>query len=439
MKYFLLALLLCLSLISQPAFAAMSKIEKQIAQSVDLGVDQSISLLEKIVNINSGTLNIVGVKRVGEILQRQFDDLDFETKWIDGGSFGRAGHLLAGNNLSNEDSGNLKVLLIGHLDTVFAAEDEFQSFERIGENLIAGPGITDMKGGNVVIIAALGALRELNLLNNLDVRVVLTGDEERSGKPLSASKKLLVDSAKWADIALGFEDGDGDIKTAVIARRGSISWELEVTGRAAHSSQIFQEEVGYGAIFETARILDSMRVELAGVGNLTFNPGLISGGTQVEYDSSKSASNAFGKNNVIAKSVKVYGDIRALNHDELADAKKTMEAIITNNLNKTSASITFHEGYPPMSPTEQNKQLLKIYSDVSKDLGFGTVEAVNPRKAGAADISFAADHVKMALDGLGMMGTGGHTVNEVAELDSLSKNSRKAAILLHRLAKMTID
>ena len=101
---------------------------------------------------------------------------------------------------------------------------------------------------------------------------------------------------------------------------------------------------------------------------------------------------------------------------------------------QTSASLTFFEGYPPMAPTPGNKQLLALYNSVSQDLGYETIVAVNPRRAGAADISFVAEHVDMALDGLGLMGAGAHTKEEVADMTSLAKNSQKAAILIYRLS-----
>ncbi len=407
--------------------------EKQITMLVKSNSQRALKTLEHVVNINSGTMNFAGVRKVGDVFAEELAKLGFETQWVDGSSFNRAGHLVASR--AGASSANLKILLIGHLDTVFSKTDPFQKFERIDDTYIAGPGITDMKGGNVIIVEALSALYELGLLDQVNIKVVMTGDEERSGKPLSESKKALIDAAKWADIALGFEDGDSSIKTAVIARRGSIGWELNVQGKPAHSSQIFQEEVGYGAIFETARVLNEFREQLAGTGNLTFNPGVILGGTSLEYDATNATGEAFGKNNVIAKTAKVTGDIRALSQGELDNAKSVMQKIVNDNLKHTSASLTFSEGYPPMAPTEENRKLLSMYSDVSESLGYGRVIAVNPRNAGAADISFTADLVEMGLDGLGLMGSGGHTKDEVADITSFVKNTQKAAILIHRLSR----
>jgi len=420
-------LALCLSSVITVAHADT---EQAIISHVNKGLAQSLSELEQVVNINSGTMNFAGVKQVGDVFKKQFEQLGFETQWLDGGEFNRAGHLVATYGNSGP-----KILMIGHLDTVFAKDDAFQKFQRINDIQIAGPGITDMKGGDVIIVAALRALKAAGVLDKVSIQVVMTGDEESSGRPLIKSKKALVDAAKWADIALGFEDGDGDIGTAVVARRGSVGWTLDVTGKPAHSSQIFREDVGFGAIFEISRILNTYREELSSVENLTFNPGLLLGGTRIDEQGNNGQSYAFGKSNVIAKTAKVSGGIRAISPQQLSEAKKVMQKITADSLAHTSAQLTFDEGYPPMAPTKANYKLLALYNKVSQKLGYGEVVAVDPRRAGAADISFAATHVKMSLDGLGLMGSGGHTKDEVADISSLEKNTKKAAMLIYLLSE----
>ncbi len=410
--------------------------EASIVEQINKIMPNAIKTLEESVNINSGTQNFAGVKKVGMLFKQEFDAIGFETEWQDGSSFNRSGHLLATYQGKNAGKNDLKILMIGHLDTVFAKDDPFQRYEPIDDRFVAGPGITDMKGGNVIIVSALSALMKLDLLNKMSIRVVLTGDEERSGRPLALSKQALIDGAKWADIALGFEDGDSNIETAVVARRGSVGWQLEVTGTPAHSSQVFSKEVGFGAIYEGARILNSFREELSSYGNLTFNPGVILGGTSSQYDAQTATGTAFGKSNVVSKILKVRGDIRALTPEELEHAKTTMQQITGRSLPGTQSNLTIGEGYPPMAPTEGNYKLLSLYSDVSESLGYGKVAAVNPRNAGAADISFAANYVEMALDGLGLMGAGGHTKDEKADMDSFDKNTHKAAILIYRLSQM---
>jgi glutamate carboxypeptidase len=435
MKSSVLALLFIIVNLSSVQASSLNDIESLIVAEIDKGVGESLALLESAVNINSGTMNFNGVKKVGLIFEKKLKSIGFQTQWIDGAPFNRAGHLFASYGSSDITNNGKKLLLIGHLDTVFAKESEFQTFKNIDKQHIAGPGITDMKGGDVVMIAALKALKASGVLDNLQIKVIMTGDEEKRGSPYQVATKELIEAGKWADVALGFEDGDGNPKTAVISRRGATGWQLNVTGRAAHSSQIFREQYGDGAIFEAARILNRFRTELSTQPNLTFNPGVIVGGTDVDYDAGISSGKAFGKTNVIAQSTIVNGDIRALSPQQLSKAQAVMTKIVANSLKQTSASIQFFPGYPPMAPNKGNQQLLTIYNKASIDLGLGEVLAVDPRKAGAADISFVANHVDMALDGLGLMGVGGHTVNEVADIDTLASQAKRAAIVMYRLSE----
>jgi len=416
--------------------AQLNDEEQKIVQHIDQNNQQALVLLEKVVNINSGTMNFSGVSKVGKLFNTEFQALGFKTQWIDGHDFNRAGHLIASYTENKNNSGKKnKLLLIGHLDTVFTKESAFQKFTIIDKQHVSGPGITDMKGGDVVIISALKALKAAGVLDGLQIKVIMTGDEEKRGTPYKLATKELIAAGKWADVALGFEDGDGDAKTAVIARRGATGWQLSVKGRAAHSSQIFREKYGDGAIFEAARILNSFRTTLAKQPNLTFNPGLIVGGTNVELNAVQATAKGAGKSNVIAQSTIVSGDIRALSPKQLIKAKAVMQNITEKNLAQTSAALEFFDGYPPMAPSAGNQTLLTMYSQVSVDLGLGKVIAVDPQKAGAADISFVANDVDMALDGLGLMGVGGHTIKEVADISTLSSQTKRAALLMYRLSQ----
>ncbi|MBZ0114965.1 MAG: M20/M25/M40 family metallo-hydrolase [Thermoanaerobaculia bacterium] len=404
-------------------------IEHRIVEAIDARHDEAIELLAELVDINSGSLNLAGVRRVGERLDSELTELGLTTKWIEGASFERAGHLIA-----RSEGRGPKVLLIGHLDTVFEPDSPFQSFERLDADHAKGPGAVDMKGGVVILLEVLRALAAASVLEDLQITVVLTGDEELSGRPLDLARGNLIAAGHEADIALGFEDGDGDPETAVVARRGSTNWSLEVRGIPAHSSQIFTEEVGAGAIYETARILEGFRRELADEEDLTFNPGVILGGTEVDFDHDQARGTGFGKDNVVAEFASVRGDLRATSLEQLVRAEAIMQRVTSESLPGTSAVLTIDHGYPPMGVTEGNSRLLAMYSQASEDLGFGPVTAVDPRRAGAADISFVANDVSMALDGLGLMGTGGHTVEETADLRTLSSQAKRAAVLLYRLS-----
>jgi glutamate carboxypeptidase len=423
---FLLSIILGAAVHTQTS--SLSPDERRMGEFIDVENAAALSLLERVVNINSGTQNFAGVRAVGEVFADEFAAIGFETRWIDGTPFKRAGHLVA-----ERKGPGPKLLLIGHLDTVFEKDSAFQRFERDGR-YAKGPGIIDMKGGNVVMLQALKALEAIGALKAMHVVVVLTGDEEDAGEPLSLAREALISAAKGAAAAIGFEDGPADPKFAVTSRRGTSSWTLTVKAKPAHSSQIFREDIGYGAVFEAARILDAFRVKLASEPLLTFNPGTILGGTTVEYDPVQTRGTAFGKTNVIAEQVTVHGDLRTISPEQLAAAKTSMEAIVrTGSLAHTQATIAFEDGYPPMAPTEGNKKLLTLYDQASRDVGAGAVTAVDPRRAGAADVSFVAGHVPMILDGLGLMGRDDHTVNETADLDTLPSQTKRAAVFLLRL------
>ncbi len=411
-------------------FAQLSAVESKLVDRVNYNNEEGLELLKEIIAINSGTMNFEGVKQVGDVLRKEFDDIGFETSWVDGKPFNRAGHLVA-KYFGSDDAP--KILLIGHLDTVFEKDSPFQEMTMVDENTMKAPGIADMKGGDVIMIQALRALKENNQLKDMNIWVVMTGDEEYSGSPLELSKKALIDAAKWADIAIGFENGDGNPETANISRRGSIKWELKTEGNPAHSSQIFREDVGAGAIFEASRILNAFYEELRSEEFLTFNPGMIIGGTTIEHDDVNKSGTAFGKDNVVSKEVIVSGDLRGLSPEQVERVKNKMQEIVAQNRPQTKATLTFYPGYPPMAPTDGNRELLSIYSEVSEDLGQGKVVAVNPLKAGAADVSFTADFVDMAIDAVGMSGADDHTVNETGYLPKFKTQTQRAAILLLRL------
>jgi len=427
---FLGVLLSVLALGTQTTYAQLSKLEKKIVKNVDTNNPAAMKLWEAVVNINSGSMNFDGVYKVGQVFKARFDALGFSTRWVDGKPFNRAGHLIAEHK--GKPTGKT-ILLIGHLDTVFELSSPFQSFKWINDSTVHGPGVGDMKGGNVIIVQALQALKDADALKDMNIIVVMSGDEELSGTPLAVARQDLIEAAKAADIAIGFEDGDGRFESANISRRSSSDWELRVTGVPAHSSQVFTESIGAGAIYEASRILMGFYNELSKEKDLTFNPGVILGGTTVEHDADMNGGKAFGKDNIVSKDVVVTGDIRAVSPEQLKKAQAVMMDVVAKHLPKTQAEIKFGEGYPPLAPTPGNYQLLSFFDQVSKDLGFGAVGAVNPRDAGAADISFTSGYVDMAIDGLGPRSAGGHTVNETADPRTIPMEAKRAAVLLYRL------
>ncbi len=412
----------------QPGAQAGS-IEAQIVRAVDADHDHALTLLERVVDINSGTMNFAGVRAVGDIFGAELESLGFRTRWVDGAAFHRAGHLVA-----VRAGAGPRVLLIGHLDTVFDKTSPFQHFERLSATTARGPGIIDMKGGDVVMISALTALARAGVLDQLSVTVVMTGDEEEPGAPLHLARAALREAARGAEAAVGFEDGDGNPATANISRRGFTDWTLRVTGTPAHSSQVFTPAVGAGAVYEMARVLHGFYDRLSRESLLSVNAGLALAGTTVSFDDASSGGSASGKSNVVAGSAVVTGDIRAFTGDQLAAAEAAMREIAAAGLPHTTAALAFDDSYPPMAPTDGNRRLLAMYDQASRDLGFGGVTPTDPRAAGAADVSFIASEVPQVIDGVGLMGHGDHSPDETADLGTLRSQAKRAALLLARLS-----
>lgn len=427
----LLALFVVIGLSTPTAAQSLSVTEQQIVDYVDAHNDEAIDFLERTVNMNSGTMNHDGVRALADVYRAELDALGFETRWVSlPDSVNRAGHLFA---TRSGDRGP-RLLLIGHLDTVFEEDSPFQRFERLSDTLATGPAVNDMKGGNALVLYALKALDAAGALDGAHITVALTGDEEKPGQPISVSRGALIEAAQQSDVALGFETASG-MDYATIARRGSSGWTLRVQGRQAHSSGIFSEGTGSGAVFEAARILNAFHEDVRGEEFLTFNPGILLGGTDVSYDASAARGTAYGKTNVVAKTVVVDGGLRFISDAQKESARDRMRAIVAGpNRPQTSAEITFEDAYPAMQPTDGNRALLDVLDRVSRDLGQGPVKAYDPGARGAADISFIAAYVD-GMDGLGVMGSGAHGLDETINLRTFPLLTQRAALLIHRLTQ----
>ncbi|GAB3447857.1 M20/M25/M40 family metallo-hydrolase [Massilia solisilvae] len=423
------AAILCTNL---AAAAELSPVEQRIVAEIKAHSPQALDLLRQAASINSGTLNLKGVRDVGAVFRRQFDELGFRTEWIEmPPEMGRAGHLVA----TRSGSQGKRLLLLGHLDTVFEPDSKVPTWQPESAEVVRGQGVSDMKGGDVAIIEALRALKQVGALDNTTISVMFTGDEEEAGNPKEISRRDMVALAKRSDIALGYEGMVGDRNgqpRATVGRRATASFELEVKGRQGHSSSVFGGG-GYGAVYEAARILDGFRQQVVEPG-LTFNPGVILGGTEVAFDEANSRGSAFGKTNVIANTVTVKGDLRYLDYGQRDRAQARMREIVTQSLPGASASISFRDSYPPMAVTPGNLKLLDAYSQASSDAGLGSVGAVPPEARGAGDIQFVAPLVD-SLDGLGASGAGAHSPEERLDVGSIERAAIRSAILIYRLTR----
>ncbi len=427
---FLVAATAALGLVSAPAAAKPSQAEQKMVQVIDSEQERTIAMLGRWVEQNSGTMNFEGVRSVGEMLRRELEPLGFAVRWADEAGADRAGHLVA----YHKGRGR-KLLLIAHLDTVFEKSSPFQRWQIEGDRGV-GPGTSDDKGGMAVIVAALRAMKSAGTLRNADITVFLSGDEEDAGNPISISRGELIREGRRADVAIDFEplavEQGRDMGST--ARRSSGSWTLTVSGHSGHSSGIFSPGVGYGAIYELARILDEFRRELPQE-NLTYNVGLVTGGDTAELAEGGLAGKASGKTNIIPGTAIARGDIRALSQDQIDRTQAMMQAIVKRSLPGTTAILAFDPGdYPPMAPTAGNRAILDKLNAVNRDLGLAEMGELEPSKRGAGDISFVAADVD-SLAGMGASGGGSHAPGESVDIPSIFKQAKRTAILLSRLSR----
>jgi glutamate carboxypeptidase len=429
MKLLVLALFAALA---SPASARLTAPEQRMVRTVDQESGRSLQLLEKLVNQNSGSLNLEGVTEVGRMMRAELEPLGFEVRWVPMKETGRAGHLIA----THKGNGRGKrMLLIGHLDTVYEPDSPFQRFTRKSPTEAEGPGVGDDKGGMVVMVAALRAMQAAGTLKDADIEIVLTGDEEDTGDPIEIARRDLIAAGKRADVALDFEGlarEDGR-DMGSIARRSSGSWEIRATARTGHSSGIFSRSAGNGAIYELARIIAAFRTELPEP-NLTFNVGLVAGGATAGLDEGKVRAQATGKTNIIPAIAIARGDIRTLSREQEERVRARMRAIVARHLPGARAEISFAaDGYPPMPPTAGNRALLARLNRLNSDMGLPQMGELDPLKRGAGDISFVAPDVD-GLIGLGPASEGDHAPGETVDIPSIARQAKRAAILMTRLA-----
>ncbi len=407
----------------------LNKEEQKLIALVDKNYKETVALLEEVLNINSGSLNKEGVREVGKVFAREFEKIGFETEWVKvPAEVNRAGHFVA----TRKGSKGKKLFLIGHLDTVFEKDMPFTPFTWLNDSTATGQGANDMKGGDVLVFASLKALHELGLLEDRTITVYFMGDEESSGDN-ELSRRDFIERSKSHDIALGYETAQG-FNSVTVARRGSSGWTLKTTGRQSHSSGVFGQYAGYGAIYEAARILNEFREVLAEEKYLTFNPGQFIGGSDIAYNDETGKGEALGKTNIVAREAIVTGDLRFLGEAQKEAARAKMREIVAKNLHQTDAEITFRDGIPSMTPRPENYELAAVLNQVSMDMGLGEVKPGDPGSRGAADIAYVAD-ILPGLDGLGASGSGAHAPGETINMKQFPALIKRNTVLLYRLTR----
>ena len=398
----------------------LTSVELEILNWITNQQSDMVDLLRTITNINSGSFNKAGMDRIASIFADELSNLGFSTSTLAGGviempscpnsnlSFDVADHLLA-----TRSGSGARLLLMGHMDTVFPPDSPFQEFS-LEDGLIRGPGVFDMKGGLVVMLYALKALDEFGLLDDKTISVLLNSDEEVGSL---SSRQHLEQQARQHDYGLVFE---GSVNNNQIRQRKGLGQaRFVVHGRASHAGAAHQD--GRSAIRELAYKIIEIEDMTDYETGLTVNVGLVSGGEA---------------RNMVAPCAEAYVDLRYPLPQQGEAARQKFEDIAASlysvpaDSDEISAELWVNLHRPPKIPTPASDRLLYRTVAIGALLGeqIGIADS-----GGGTDGSLTQAAGLPTLDSLGLIGSGGHSQREQAELSSFVRTTRRAAILIYRL------
>ncbi|CAN7545786.1 glutamate carboxypeptidase [Pseudoduganella sp. LjRoot289] len=353
---------------------------------------EALQLLERLVNIDSGTFNGAGLDRVGAVVQEELAKLGAKVETSP------ATPALSRNiQATLTGTGKGRILLVAHMDTVFADGAAAARPFRIEGNRAYGPGIMDDKGGIVVALAALKILKQSDFNHYAKVTLLLNTNEETGSR---GTRALMEKLAREHDVALNLEPGrpaDG----LVVMRKGSGDIELEVTGKAAHAG--VAPDSGRNAAMEAAHQMLQLS-KLADSGKQTT----------VNFTVIKSGE----RSNVIPDRALVQADVRVAVPEEFDRVEQDLARISANHLiPDTKVNAKLRRGFPPMpkSPVTDAvaARVQAVYAELGRKL---TLES----SGGAADSSLTFAAGVPTIDGLGIVGGAIHTPEEYAEVDSIA-------------------
>jgi len=360
--------------------------------------------LESLVNIDCGSYTPAGVNRVADFVQAQLDEL--------GASVERIPHRPAEGEAQLGDLviGRLtgtgpRLLLIGHMDTVFdpgtVADRPFRTAGTHG----TGPGITDMKAG---LLAGLHAIAALHALGVHPTVTFVANPDEEIGSPFSTPHIRALAADHDAAFVLECARANGDI---VSARKGIADYEITLLGRAAHAG--VEPDKGRNAIVEAARQVLALHALNGRWATVTLNAGVIAGGTRP---------------NVVAAECRIQLDLRAATTGEFNEAAAAVEEIVARPATEgVTATLRRIAGHPPMEKSPASARLVALAQQIAADLGFGVTDAAT---GGASDANTTAAAGLPSLDGLGPVGGDDHSVDEWLDLASIIPRTALLAGLL---------
>ena len=365
---------------------------QKILERAQAGEVAALRLWERLVNIDSGTGDVEGLAAVGAIATEELRKLGAQVETIPAAKPALGDNIVA----TFTGTGKGRILLMAHMDTVFAKGSAAKRPFRIKDGRAYGPGVSDDEGGIVAAVAVLKILEELKFKDYARITLLLNCNEETGSR---GSRALIEKLAKEHDVALNLESGRaGD--ALVIWRKGSGTITVEVKGRSAHAGG--SPELGRNAAMEIAHQI----LQLSKLADLNK-------GTTVNFTVLKSGD----RKNVIPDYAMAEGDVRALLNEEFDRVERELRVVSQHKLvPDTEITTTLTRSFPIMARNAQTDALAtlaqRIYGELGKTLKL-------EGSGGAADSSFAAGVFKPSLDGLGIIGGNAHTDREYAEVDSM--------------------
>ena len=364
---------------------------------------EMLALLERLVNIDSGTYLKEGVNQIANIIVPKLHELGFEVEQLPQTDFGD--HLLA----RKEGTSMKRLLCIGHMDTVFPEGEAKRRPFRIDGDKAYGPGVLDMKGGIVVLLYSLYALMKADpsLYQTLNLTLLFNSEEEILSP---TSTPYVIREARAADTVCVFEPArpQGQV---VIKRKGAGKYYLTVHGKAAHAGS--QPELGVSAIEELARAILEFHALTDFEEGLTVNVGVVRGGS---------------RSNIIAERASAEIDVRAVGQDHIDRIQNEFNRICRPHRDGIRLELTGGIVFPPMLKTERSLELLSLIQEAGRELG---VEIDEIPTGGGSDGNHAS-HYAPTLDGLGPQGTGSHSPDETLIVPTLLERSKVFTLFVEK-------
>lgn len=375
--------------------------------------------VERWAAVNSGTTNLAGLKAVAVMLADSFSALPGDVSLVDPDpveSVDAKGHVTEierGQHLlvSVRKDAPVRVLLTGHMDTVFAADHPFQTLRWLEDGILNGPGTADMKGGIAVILAALSAIEQTPIAARIGYDVLINSDEETGSH---ASARLIAEMAQGKTAALTYEPALPD-GTLAGARPGSGNFSIIVHGKAAHAGR--NPEDGRNALVAAADL--AVRLAAAKAPGLKVNPARIDGG---------------GPNNVVPDLAILRINLRPMSRDDMTTATEAIRSTLAAIKREHDVCCHVHGGFnrPPKPLDERAEKLFHLVRDCGSALGL----AINWRPTGGVcdGNNIAACGIPV-VDTMGPRGGAIHSDEEFLIVDSLSERARLSTLTLLRIAE----